>query len=128
MVLNGSRILVVEDEYFLADEMRSILTRLGAIVLGPVPTVNEALALIESDPAIDYALLDLNLGGQFAFRVADMLRLHEIPFAFVTGYGRGALPEHHAAVVQLEKPVRAKHLIQLLLDHVDEAPARSPVV
>ncbi len=46
--VQGSRILVVEDEYFLAEDPREALDRQGGEVLGPVPTVSEALELLSN--------------------------------------------------------------------------------
>ena len=112
--LAGSRVLIVEDEFFLADEVRSILCGVGAEVLGPVGTVTGAQALIEADPCIDGVLLDLNLRGEMAFEVADTLQSRRIPFAFVTGYNRAMLPERFADVASLDKPVRAEQLINLV--------------
>lgn len=112
--LAGSRVLIVEDEYFLADEARSILSDVGAEVLGPVATKTEARDMIEADPAIDGVLLDLNLRGELAFDVADTLQSRGIPFAFVTGYDRAMLPERFSGVLNLEKPIRSEQLVNLL--------------
>ena len=112
--LAGSRILVVEDEYYLADDVRSALADLGAEVLGPVPSVSEAQSFISADSAIDCVLLDVNLRGELAFDVADVLQERGTPFAFVTGYDRAALPDRFSAVVRLEKPVSTEQLTQML--------------
>jgi len=58
-----------------------------------------------SDPAlqIDGAILDVNLGGEKVFPVADVLAQQGIPFLFATGYGKAGLEPHHA-----ERPVIAK--------------------
>ena len=112
--LAGSRVLVVEDEYYIADDVRSALIELGAEVLGPVPSVSEAQAFIGADLAIDCVLLDVNLRGELAFDMADALQERGIPFAFVTGYDREALPSRFSAVARLEKPVRSEQLTQVL--------------
>jgi DNA-binding response OmpR family regulator len=109
--LAGARVLIVEDEYYLADEARSILANIGADVLGPVATVLAARELINSSPEIDGVLLDLNLRGEMAFDIADTLQERGIPFAFVTGYDRAMLPDRFADAVSLEKPVRSEQLI-----------------
>lgn len=112
-VLAGARILVVEDEYYLADDACSIFSQVGADVAGPVPTVDEATAKIESDERIDCVLLDVNLRGEMAFDLADMLKTRGVPFAFVTGYNRAALPDRFAATPALGKPVDPARLIKL---------------
>ena len=111
--LAGSRVLIVEDEYYLADDARSALSDVSAEVLGPVATVNEARALIEADLAIDGVLLDVNLRGELAFEVADTLQSRGIPFAFVTGYDRVALPERFAGTARFQKPVNSQKLINV---------------
>lgn len=98
-------VLVVEDEYMLAFDLARFLHRRGARVMGPVPTVAEALALLAQGPAPDFALLDVNLRGEMVFPVADRLRLGGIPFAFVTGYDADTLPGAYAEVPRMEKPV-----------------------
>ena len=112
-LLAGSRILVIEDEYYLADDARATLSRVGADVVGPVPTVAEAKALIDADSQIHGVLLDVNLRGEMAFEVADLLQTRGIPFAFVTGYDRVALPERFAATPTLGKPVDPERLTKL---------------
>lgn len=111
--LAGSRVLIVEDEYYLADDARSALSGVGAEVLGPVASVEEARALIQADARIDGVLLDVNLRGEMAFEVADTLASRGIPFAFVTGYDRAALPERFSATASLQKPVRTEQLVDL---------------
>lgn len=113
--LAGARILIVEDEYFLADDARSILAEVGASVIGPVPTAAKASALIQSDQQIDCALLDVNLRGEMAFDVADALQARSIPFAFVTGYDRTALPERFADVPSMGKPSDPAELVELFV-------------
>lgn len=107
------RILVVEDEYFLADEARSVLSGANLEVLGPVATVREARALIEANLAIDGVLLDINLRGEMAFEVADALQARGIPFAFLTGYDPAALPERFSNAQRLEKPIDPKQLLKV---------------
>ncbi|HVF95359.1 MAG TPA: response regulator [Sphingomonas sp.] len=111
--LAGARILVVEDEYFLADEARSALTNAGAVVIGPMATADEAKAFIRSGERLDCVLLDVNLRGDLAFDVADLLQAGAVPFAFVTGYDRSALPERFLETPSLGKPVQTEQLIKL---------------
>lgn len=103
--LSGRRILVIEDEYMLADEVRIELEARAAMVLGPVGRLDQALALIRSTPDIDGALLDVNLGGQPVFAAVDLLRAREIPVILTTGYDTGSIPERYADIVRCEKPL-----------------------
>ncbi|MBW9091628.1 response regulator [Rhizobium wenxiniae] len=103
--LKGCRILVVEDEYMLADELRTELSDAGAVVLGPVPSVEQAIALIRQEDRIDGAILDINLGGELAYPVADLLLEQGISFVFSTGYDNAALPSRFVDVPRCEKPI-----------------------
>ena len=91
--LSGRRILVVEDEFFLADDLARSLTRLGGEVVGPVPTREQALGLLSGPERIDLAVLDINLRGESAFPIADALAERGVPFLFATGYGQASVPE-----------------------------------
>lgn len=104
--LRHCRILVVEDEYMLADELQRELSRAGAVVVGPVPTVAMALDLLAREADLDGAVLDVNLGGDLVYPVADALAGRKVPFVFVTGYDAQALPPRFVHAPRCEKPVR----------------------
>jgi CheY-like chemotaxis protein len=112
--LRGCRILVVEDEYLLADDLSHALEKAGAEVLGPVPSIEEALSTIAAEARIDAAVLDVNLRGDMIFPVADALNERHIPFAFATGYDRWALPERFSGTARLEKPFKTHQVAALL--------------
>jgi len=112
--LRGCRILVVEDEYMLADELRTELCDAGAIVIGPVATLAEALALVESGQALDGAILDVNLGGEMVFPVADLLLARNVPFVLATGYEGSTIPGLYAHVVRLDKPANVRLVTQAI--------------
>ena len=112
--LQGCRILVVEDEYLLADDLSHALTSAGAEVLGPVPSVAEATRMIAAAARIDAAVLDVNLRGDMIFPVADALSERGVPFAFATGYDQWALPERFAAIPRVEKPFKVSSIAAVL--------------
>jgi CheY-like chemotaxis protein len=101
----GCRVLVVEDEFLMAEELRDALEDVGARVLGPAPSVEAALALLDGTPAIDAAILDVKLGGECSFAVADALVARGVPFVFATGYDASALPLAYRGAHRCEKPV-----------------------
>src|SRR5262245_34301843 len=85
--LAGLRVLIVEDDYFVANECASLLREQGADVLGPVPDASRGREIIAEETP-DCVLLDVNLKGDFAFELAsELLDLH-IPIIFTTGYDR----------------------------------------
>ena len=101
--LAGRRVLIVEDEALVAMLVEDALLDAGAEVIGPVATVTEALALLDS-AVPDAAVLDLNLAGETSTPVADVLAQRGIPFVVATGYGAEGLPPGHAKVPVLAKP------------------------
>ncbi|WP_235919027.1 response regulator [Aureimonas psammosilenae] len=111
----GRSILVVEDEYMLAQELGNELTRVGGFAVGPVPSVEEALGLIETK-ALDGAILDVNLGDEKAYPIADRLRQRSVPFIFATGYEAGAIPAAYDNVPRVMKPVDMSLLAGLLFN------------
>jgi len=112
--LHGHRILVVEDEYLIADDLRTALEMAGAEVLGPVPSVADAEELIASDPAIDAALLDVNVRGEQIFAVADRLIELGVPFVFATGYDQASIPDRYSDRPRLEKPIKSRQIVSIL--------------
>jgi DNA-binding response OmpR family regulator len=113
-LLRDRRILAVEDEYYLAMSLEGDLTAAGVHVLGPVPSIEQALSLIASEPDIDAAVLDLNLGGEMSFPVADALAARAIPFVITTGYVDGDLDKRYPHITRCEKPVDTKQLLAAL--------------
>ncbi|GJD30670.1 hypothetical protein PMNALOAF_1920 [Methylobacterium adhaesivum] len=110
----GHRVLLVEDDYFIATTMQGQFEDAGAQVLGPVPSVRAALALIAATPDIDAAILDINLQEEMVFSVADALQARGIPFLFATGYDRTVIPQRFAHIRHYEKPVEPAQLIRIL--------------
>ena len=77
----GRRILVVEDEVFIAEDLKRILEENGAVVLGPSMTVAGAMKLATSE-LLDAAILDVGLRGEDVTAVAAVLASRAIPFVF----------------------------------------------
>lgn len=106
----AKRILVVEDEFFIALDISSVLEQAGLEVVGPAANVADALEAIDSE-RIDGALLDAHLAGEPVGRVADALQARAIPFAFVSGYGREQLPDAHRQAQLVKKPFTGEDLL-----------------
>jgi CheY-like chemotaxis protein len=102
--LRDRRILIVEDEYLVAMSLAEALQDAGSIVLGPVPSVDKAIKKIESEPRIDGAVVDVNLGGVLAYPVADLLIARKIPFVFTSGYEDNVLRDRYSQVKNCAKP------------------------
>jgi len=108
--LQGKRILVIEDEPLVAMDVESTLATAGCDVVGPAATLERAKLLIEESDC-DAVLLDVNLAGQPVDELATLLTRKNRPFAFVTGYGREALPSGFRGAVVLGKPFGADQLL-----------------
>lgn len=112
--LAGRRLLVVEDEYFLAADLAQALSADGAEIIGPAASVDAALDLLDDTDQLDGAVVDLNLQGEMAFPVADALKERNIPFVFSTGYDQSAIPPRYGDTPRCEKPVKATAIARAL--------------
>ncbi len=108
----GSRILLVEDNGFVALEVERLLRQLGCEIVGPAPTLARALELAQAAERPDAAILDVHLGaGADSFPVAQVLRDRGVPYLFCTGYDRpviGGIAESDAEVIA--KPIQFDQL------------------
>lgn len=112
--LAGCVVLVVEDEYLIADDTAEALRDARAVVLGPCPSADEALRMIdECTPS--HAVLDLNLDGSGArFDVARRLKDRRVHSVIVTGYDPFVLPRDLADTPCLQKPVSRHAVVEVL--------------
>ena len=111
--LVGLRVLVVEDEMMVSMLIEDMLSDLGCTVVGPASRLDEAIELANRSE-LDCAVLDVNLGGQPIFPLADILRAKGAPFAFATGYGDAGLREVDRGSPVLQKPFREGDLARVL--------------
>lgn len=110
--LAGKIVLVVEDDYYVASDTAAALRGAGAEVLGPCPTAEDALRLLEEmTPAA--VVLDLNLGGGGPqFEIAHKLVKSGTPFVLLTGYDPDVIPEELQGVVRLQKPIALRNVVE----------------
>ena len=111
--LCGARVLLIEDEYYIADDLRRTLNCAGARVVGPCSTLEKAYEALD-EAVFDCALIDLNLHGESAVPIADRLLEQGTSFAIATGYGSPSLPERLQHVPRIEKPFDPSALLELL--------------
>ena len=103
-------ILMIEDEFLVAAEIRFHLVRAGFVELEHAATERDALAAIGSREW-DAAVVDANLNGQGIEGVITALFARRIPFVIVTGYGRESLPQSVAGVPVMDKPFHPGALV-----------------
>ena len=111
--LAGLRILIVEDDYYLAADGQQALEAAGGVIVGPVAKAEQALPLI--DGGIDCAVVDINLGRGPSYVVAAALAERGIPFLFATGYDAAAIPDLFRDVPSLEKPIEEAQLVAAVI-------------
>ncbi len=105
------RILVVEDDFFVALDEKSVLEAEGWVVVGPATSLAAAVRAAREEP-VDCAFLDVNLHGDQVTEAAAVLSERGIPFTLVSAYAREALP---CALLRnaphIQKPYRPRELI-----------------
>lgn len=108
--LFGRRVLIVEDRYFVADDLRRLLSHNGAEIVAVVADVEEAKRIAGSDK-IDLAVLDVDLRGRDVFDAVGVLEARGTPFIFVTGYRQAHLPEQYRDRPIVSKPFSEPDLL-----------------
>ena len=108
------RLLLVEDDYFIATEFVDALEGKDVEVVGPYPSLAEALAALAAESELDAAVLDVNLQGEMAFPLADALTERGIRFVFVTGYDDTVIPQRFAHITRCEKPADPETVLAAL--------------
>jgi CheY-like chemotaxis protein len=112
--LSGKNVLLVEDEFLIAAGLAQALEDLGAVVLGPAPTIAAAHEILAEESRIDAGILDVSVRNETVFPIAAALQERNVPFVFATGYDRPDLPARFAGVPCCEKPVELARLVQAL--------------
>lgn len=106
------RILVVEDDFFVALDEKSVLEAEGWVVVGPVTSLAAAMRVAREE-LVDCAFLDVNLNGEQVTDAAAVLSERGIPFTLLSAYAREALP---CALLKnaprIQKPYRSRELIE----------------
>lgn len=100
------RVLIVEDEVLIGMVLEDILDMLGCTVVGNAASFDEATALVDSLGAtgFDVAILDVNLGAEPVYPLADRIAAQGVPIIFATGSHPDTLPDRFASCGVLEKP------------------------
>lgn len=111
--IKGLRLFVVEDEALVSMLLEAMLEDLGCTVVGVAGNIRDALGRLAHTVA-DAAVLDVNLGGEKVFPVADVLAERGVPFVFATGYGRAGLDDRYPSTPVLAKPYSSEALASVL--------------
>lgn len=106
-------ILLVEDETIVALLVEELLREFGCKAVWHASDVAQAMAALERKrPAA--AVLDVNLGGNVVYPVAERLEALSVPFVFATGYGRDAIAQRWRDRPCIQKPIEPDALAEAL--------------
>lgn len=109
--LAGQIVLVLEDDFYLAQDVANALRGAGAEVIGPCATAADAIEALKRS-TVTAAMLDVNSGAGPSFDLAHALRNAGTPFVFTTGYDQRAMPERFAEVSRLQKPIGPRDIVR----------------
>lgn len=109
--LAGRTILVVEDDFFQAQDLARELFDQGAALLGPFGTLGDAEAALKAGAGADAAVLDIRVRDRLVYPFARRLERRGIPYLFATGYDRTSVPDRFRTITVCEKPYPASSLI-----------------
>jgi CheY-like chemotaxis protein len=115
------RVLFVEDEAMVSMLIEDMLLDLGVEVVGPAAQLDAAMALAR-EAEVEAAVLDINVGGQLTYPVADLLQARGVPVIFATGYGAVALPERFRRTPTLHKPFDSRQFQEVMQAALAESP------
>lgn len=116
--LAGCHILVIEDDFYQAEDACDYLTAAGAVIVSRSGTIPDLDALLACK-AVHIALLDINLGQASSFDLARALGARDIPFVFLTGYDPEILPVDLAEAALITKPADASAVVRALCRQLD---------
>jgi len=113
------RVLIVEDEFIIAELLEAVVQDFGYETLGPASTVEQALAYA---PRADIALVDLGLsdgnsGQLLARRLIDRFGIDVI---FVTGDPSPVQQGFDGALAVVRKPFRDEEITDALSKALDK--------
>lgn len=106
-------VLLVEDEFLIAMDLKSQLQAAGYPVLGPAANVEQGLALLDNG-TVCAAILDMNLQGSTSFPIAQRLAQEGTPFMFLSGNDASRLLEEFSDRIVLRKPINYPELLREL--------------
>jgi CheY-like chemotaxis protein len=112
-------VLVIEDDIFIAMDVEHMVAECGCATVGPVSNVEAGIATVREHD-LDGAVLDVNLGDERVWPVADLLKERGVPFILATGYSTAEVPERFTDYPIVHKPFNERDLAAAL-DRLDLA-------
>lgn len=110
--LAGRHILVVEDEFILSVDICAQIEACGGVVIGPAATLNDGYALLQTQPQPDGGILNIRIGSDMVYPLADELLAAGIPIIFASSESKASIPDEYARVPLLSKPINMMHVAE----------------
>ena len=111
-MLSGCRVLVLEDEILIADDISHLLIEAEGVPVGPVSSINEARRLLKDGTVFDAAVLDVNLSDGLVTPILEALNARGVPtLVYTGGQAPDGVCQRHPDLVALSKPVQPARLI-----------------
>jgi DNA-binding response OmpR family regulator len=117
----GRRMLLIEDEYLIADDLSRVLTQHGATVIGPIPSIDAGIRAARTEN-VDIAIIDINLRGEMSYPIADQLSALNIPVVFATGYDEEVLRPDLTHLPRIQKPYKLDDVLALVRGLLHDVP------
>ncbi len=111
--LSGTTVLVVEDEFYLAMDIRDAVEGAGGRVIGPCQDSSAVLSELRRQIP-DCAVVDINLGNGASFEITEELQRRQVPFLFLTGYDAASIPPELARIERIEKPSEMHRVLEAI--------------
>ncbi len=109
--LGGATVLVIEDEFYLAMDVKEGIEEAGGRVRGPWPDAAAGIRELRRGLP-DCAVVDINLGEGPSFGIAEELKRRNVPFLFLTGYDAPSIPPGFADIERIEKPAGPDRIVE----------------
>jgi CheY-like chemotaxis protein len=113
--LRGLKVFVVEDESLVAMQLEDMLLDFGCDLVGIAMRVGRAMEMLATAETLDLAILDVNIGGDKVYPVAEALRTRGVPIIFATGYGRAGVEPDWQSYEILQKPYTAQEVAEKIV-------------
>ena len=109
------KVLIVEDEFMLANDVARLFASKGADIVGFAPTVRQARQIIERGEHIDVAVLDVSLADDEVYEVADLVRERGACLVFYTAADASRLPERFSDAPVVQKTAGVEQIYSAVL-------------
>jgi CheY-like chemotaxis protein len=121
-------VLIADDEYPVAREIANTLEENGAVVLGPVPNLSLAYRALDLFMDVDLAVLDVQLGQELVFPLADHLARDGVPLVFYTAFEKRQVSDRYRGAIVVSKSDSVGRLVDAVSECRLEAARQTDLI